>query len=507
MRKAPGLSDKSRMLYYRILTNGIRETGNYLHKRNIIITNALATVFIAATLLMYGFVWFKIPYLRPVSWFFIIMIVSFAIPLLLNRLGHHRTARFMLASAPPVLTIVFSVLSKMTIESFTFNDYHNFRIALIVFCTLPFFLFSLAEKRKLTASFILNFSCLALTDVVHHLFNVGYYDIGFEDTHYGFINFFSLVAAFPIVFGVLFFKGIIEKQNAKNEALVARLKKSNWKNIQQNHILQDQKERLELSERELKKANDTIVKQKYLLEEELAMYDHEVAQFSYNVCHHLRGPAASLIGLVSLLEEHPYDSTLIPHFRSSVNRLNQVIIDLNDTLNIRRDLFRVKTQVRIADALAEAIELLNDDLQHTGSKVNIALETTAKIFAPKSSIVNILFNLISNSIKYRDTSRKLVIDIKSHHNGLEHFLEITDNGLGIDLERYGNDLFKMYKRFHLHTDGKGLGLYLVKLQVMALGGKITAKSKVGGFTTFTISFHESGSPELEAYQYHTLSLN
>jgi len=104
------------------------------------------------------------------------------------------------------------------------------------------------------------------------------------------------------------------------------------------------------------------------------------------------------------------------------------------------------------------------------------------------------FNLLSNSIKYRDPSRQLIIEIRSgfDHNGSR--IEITDNGLGIDLSRFGDDLFKMYKRFHLHTEGKGLGLYLVKLQVSALGGTIIASSKENKYTKFTLSLPGDQTP-------------
>jgi signal transduction histidine kinase len=67
-------------------------------------------------------------------------------------------------------------------------------------------------------------------------------------------------------------------------------------------------------------------------------------------------------------------------------------------------------------------------------------------------------------------------------------LEISDNGLGIDLQRFKQDLFKLYKRFHTHVEGKGLGLYLVKSQLQALGGKLEVKSKVGEGTTFFVFF-------------------
>jgi len=67
-------------------------------------------------------------------------------------------------------------------------------------------------------------------------------------------------------------------------------------------------------------------------------------------------------------------------------------------------------------------------------------------------------------------------------------LSIEDNGIGIDLKKYDENLFGMYKTFHQNEDAKGLGLFIAKNQIEALGGKIEVKSEVDKGTTFTIFF-------------------
>ena len=69
-------------------------------------------------------------------------------------------------------------------------------------------------------------------------------------------------------------------------------------------------------------------------------------------------------------------------------------------------------------------------------------------------------------------------------------LTISDNGLGIDLEKYKDSLFGMYKTFHKHPDSRGIGLFITKNQVEAMGGKIEVESKVGEGTAFKIYFNE-----------------
>jgi signal transduction histidine kinase len=67
-------------------------------------------------------------------------------------------------------------------------------------------------------------------------------------------------------------------------------------------------------------------------------------------------------------------------------------------------------------------------------------------------------------------------------------LIFQDFGIGIDLNRNRDKVFGLYQRFHNYPDSKGLGLYLVKSQVEAMGGTISIESEVDKGTTFTLIF-------------------
>ncbi len=69
--------------------------------------------------------------------------------------------------------------------------------------------------------------------------------------------------------------------------------------------------------------------------------------------------------------------------------------------------------------------------------------------------------------------------------------KFEDNGLGIDLKNKGDQVFGLYKRFHLHKEGKGMGLYMVKTQVETLGGKVLIESEVNKGTRITIEFNKT----------------
>jgi signal transduction histidine kinase len=106
----------------------------------------------------------------------------------------------------------------------------------------------------------------------------------------------------------------------------------------------------------------------------------------------------------------------------------------------------------------------------------------------KSYVYSIFYNLISNSIKYKKPDICPVIEIKSVRREDKIELLFKDNGRGIDLKKSGQHVFGLYKRFHWDVEGKGVGLFTVKTQVEALGGKISIKSEVNKGTEFKILF-------------------
>jgi len=81
-----------------------------------------------------------------------------------------------------------------------------------------------------------------------------------------------------------------------------------------------------------------------------------------------------------------------------------------------------------------------------------------------------------------------VIEIRSAMNGKNIVLFFKDNGLGFDTNKNQNQIFGLYKRFHSHVEGKGLGLFMVKSQVESLGGKISVNSEINKGTEFKIEF-------------------
>lgn len=99
---------------------------------------------------------------------------------------------------------------------------------------------------------------------------------------------------------------------------------------------------------------------------------------------------------------------------------------------------------------------------------------------------SIILNFLTNAIKYRSDERLAEVKITSSEEDQFVILKIIDNGMGIDLEKYGNKLFHMYKTFHTNKDAIGLGLFITKNHIESMGGKVEVKSEVGVGTEFSI---------------------
>ena len=225
---------------------------------------------------------------------------------------------------------------------------------------------------------------------------------------------------------------------------------------------------------------------------ELVISNTELEQFSYIISHNLRGPVANIMGLATEMkdESHAPDTKEILNnaLTSSVNLLNNVILDLNTILKVKKELSKKKELVNLSN-LVENIKLSIQNLIAT-EQVEIKTDFLEVNEFPtlKSYIYSIFFSLISNSIKYRQAQQRPVIEIKSYKNDEHLVITFKDNGIGIDMARRKDQVFGLYKRFHKHVEGKGMGLFMVKTQVEMMKGKISIESTVNEGTVFTITF-------------------
>ncbi|WP_342645233.1 PAS domain S-box protein [Mucilaginibacter sp. CSA2-8R] len=214
---------------------------------------------------------------------------------------------------------------------------------------------------------------------------------------------------------------------------------------------------------------------------DLMARNRALEHFTYVISHHLRAPAANIIGLVNLFKLGDLNddglTEIINGLLISSEALDTVIHDLNDILNLRERNMEQQTVVRLNDIINNLKVSLHDTLIKEKATINLDCERLDHIYTVESYLYSIFYNLISNSIKFRKRHEPPQINIRCYDDGENHILIFKDNGKGLDLEKFGRDLFGLYNKFDNSVSGKGIGLYLVKTQVEGMGGTVTASSQ------------------------------
>jgi signal transduction histidine kinase len=292
-----------------------------------------------------------------------------------------------------------------------------------------------------------------------------------------------------------------EEIAAQNEELV----QSEEEISSQRDQLATQNEELNASREELAAQNDRLRDAQSVIEEqnqnlegevakrtlELTVQNEQLEQFAFIASHNLRGPVARMLGLGRLVgsgaianheKEYVLDSLV-----ESTKELDMVVRDLAHILDIRNTPQQI-TPTNLGKELALAEHTLAAEIADAGAVVMADFTQLETVDAVRPYVQSMFLNLLDNAIKYRDPDRPLVVRVTAQVVGKFGRISFADNGLGIDMERDGGKLFNLYARFHFQVKGKGMGLFLVKTQLEAMGGRIEAESTLGKGTTFNIYF-------------------
>lgn len=218
----------------------------------------------------------------------------------------------------------------------------------------------------------------------------------------------------------------------------------------------------------------------------------DLEQFSYIISHNLRSPVANIIGLTELLNTEGNSveeiSTYIKELSVTAGKLDDVIQDLNLILQIKSNANERVELLNFENVVSDVCLSISDQIRNEGVTVNVNFSNAPTICTIKSYLHSIFFNLISNSIKYKQADRPVSITIESFLKDEKIAIVYKDNGQGIDLNKWGNHVFGLYKKFHNKIEGKGIGLYMTKTHVETMGGKIYLDSEVNKGVTFTIEY-------------------
>ncbi|MEX2593164.1 MAG: ATP-binding protein [Anditalea sp.] len=225
---------------------------------------------------------------------------------------------------------------------------------------------------------------------------------------------------------------------------------------------------------------------------ELEKVNIDLDNFIYTASHDLKSPIANLEGLLIVLKEKleniatPIHLQFLDMMNTSIFKLKKTIADLTEITRVQKDIEEDPKQVFFKQSIEDVKEDIMFGMKESGVIIKEELEV-AQIFYPAKGLRSILYNLLSNAIKYRSLERPAEIKIKTYQENGSVVMMVEDNGLGI-AEHHLPKLFSMFKRFHNHVDGTGIGLYIIKKTVENRGGRIEYVSKGDKGSIFKVYF-------------------
>jgi len=240
--------------------------------------------------------------------------------------------------------------------------------------------------------------------------------------------------------------------------------------------------------------NITDYKQKEQLLEQnnkvIREQNERLESFAHIVSHNLRSHAATFsasLEAFDMIGDRKQQEEIISVLNRTANNLHETLHHLNEVIKIKTNSKEARQWINFNDVVQYTLEILAPLINKTGAEIKTDFTACPQVEHIPAYLNSIVLNLVSNALKYRSPLRTPVITLTTRKEGNRKILMVADNGLGIDLYKYGNQLFGMYKTFHNHPDAKGVGLFITKSQVEALGGTIEASSKIDTGTLFTVT--------------------
>jgi signal transduction histidine kinase len=214
--------------------------------------------------------------------------------------------------------------------------------------------------------------------------------------------------------------------------------------------------------------------------------------FAHIVSHNLSSHSGNFKMLLDIIEDEDNEQMIkdiFQHLKTSSSALNLTIDHLKELVDINSSLVHKKETLNVNFFLNRIFSILEEEIRINKVVIKNNVSNDVTILFNPSYLESILLNFTTNAIKYAHPDRypEIIYTLAIEKNFT--ILEINDNGLGIDLEKHGDKLFGMYKTFHNNANARGIGLFITKNQIEAMGGKVEVESKVNIGTTFKIYFN------------------
>jgi PAS domain S-box-containing protein len=225
---------------------------------------------------------------------------------------------------------------------------------------------------------------------------------------------------------------------------------------------------------------------------ELVRINTDLDNFVYTASHDLKSPVVNIEGFITVLskkyaqrEETP-ETKMLHMIGEAARKLKCTINDLTEITKVQKNQEQSPALLFFDEIVEDVRQDLHMLIEQSGGTITTCFEIKSVEYARKN-LRSVIYNLLSNAIKYRSPERPLRVEMTTRETPEYILFQIRDNGLGIN-ERQKSKLFTMFKRFHAHVEGTGIGLYIVKRIIENNQGRIEVESEEGQGTTFRVWF-------------------
>jgi PAS domain S-box-containing protein len=224
----------------------------------------------------------------------------------------------------------------------------------------------------------------------------------------------------------------------------------------------------------------------------LTKINKDLDNLIYAMSHDLKLPVNNIIALVREIKWEMHNGgsdvdMLLSMLDDSSKRLIMTLEDLISNVKATKNSHEQIEDVKCSEVINEICMSIESTIKGSKASISYNFESTDFIRLTKSGLKSILYNLISNAIKYRSPDRPPVINITLTGKENCTSLSVKDNGMGISAEGKSK-LFTLFQRFHENVEGSGMGLYILKNILEKFNAKIEVESKEGEGSEFRICF-------------------
>ena len=222
--------------------------------------------------------------------------------------------------------------------------------------------------------------------------------------------------------------------------------------------------------------------------------NRQLEDFTHIVSHNLRSPVRNLRLLLEFYSQEQRAEgreELVKKIEDVSQQLTNTLADLTEVIQSRPSSEVLREHLKLENVAKGLLESLSGQIKEAKASLEYNFDALPEVVYPKIYLESALLNFITNSLKYRSPERSLKVEIWSWLKEGQIGFSVEDNGLGIDLELHGQRLFGLNNTFHDHEDSRGMGLFITRNQVEALGGSIAVESEVGKGTIFHVTLGQA----------------